>query len=368
MKLLLLDQFSELGGAQQMLLDLLGAIQDRGWQAALAAGGRGALMDRAGALGCEAISIQCGPYASGQKSLADLGRFTAELVPLARQIRRLADRFEPNLIYVNGPRLLPATALARCGRPVLFHAHINISQGPARFLAGAALKPLQAHVVAVCRMVADSWRPFVSDERMQVIYNGVAGPALNASKKRTGGPRIGCIGRIAPEKGQLEFLASAGQIHRRLPECRFVVCGAPLFSDAASVAYEQKAREAASGLPVEFSGWVTDVYDVMKDLDLLLVPSMWAEPNPRVILEAFAAGVPVIAFSVGGIPEIVEHGRNGFLCRDRAEMARLAVELLEGDPMRLCAVSQAARECWLARFTQQRWRQQILDAVERTAR
>jgi glycosyltransferase involved in cell wall biosynthesis len=293
-------------------------------------------------------------------------RFVTGIPPLARQIRSLAGKFQPDLVYINGPRLLPAAAWARVRKPVLFHAHIEVTQTLARRVAGFALARLNAHVVSVCHAVAEAWRPFVGPERVSVIYNGVAGPASHTTRP-AGGVRIGCIGRIAPEKGQREFLRAAARIHSALPESRFVICGAALFSDGAALSYERQIRDDAAGLPVEFPGWAADVYAVMANLDLLLVPSVWPEPNPRVVLEAFAAGLPVVAFRAGGLPEIIEDGRTGFLCDDVEQMARLAVTLLQGDRALLRQVSEAARESWRRNFTVERWQQQILGAMERVA-
>lgn len=367
MKVLLLDQFSELGGAQHMLLDLLDAIRGRDWPAAVGIPSGGELRDRARALGFEVLPIPCGPYASGRKSGLDLWRFATELPWLAGRIRELVAEFGPDLVYINGPRLLPAAALARLQRPVLFHAHIGVSQRAARLLAGLALRRLNVSVVAVCRSVARTWQPFTS-KRITVIYNGVAGPEFKLNLNCASPARVGCVGRIAPEKGQHEFLKAAAKIYEALPETRFVIAGAALFSDRAAQSYERAVREAAAGLPVEFTGWTDNVYEVLKRLDLLLAPSMWEEANPRVILEAFAAGVPVIAFRRGGVPELIEDGGTGFLCDDAGGMAARAIELLHGERPRLRAVAQAAREKWQRQFTREHWQQQMVAELERAAR
>ena len=209
MKVLFLDQFSDLGGAQQMLLDLLSAVRDRGWQAAAGLPGNGAAAQRARAAGVKVFDIPCGPYSSGRKTAADWWRFQAETPRLAVKIRELTEEFVPDLVYINGPRLLPAAALARFRQPVLFHAHIGISQRAARLLAGVPLRLLNARVVAVCRDVAQTWSSFAGPERVEVVYNGVPGPRQPIARNGAGAPRIGCIGRIAPEKGQREFLAAA---------------------------------------------------------------------------------------------------------------------------------------------------------------
>src|SRR5262249_52514234 len=156
----------------------LPAIRSRGWDAVLAAPGDGPLCSQARAFGYEVTPLDCGAYGSGRKSGADMGRFITKLPRLARQLRTLAERVRPELVYINGPRLLPAAALARLREPVLFHAHIEVSQRAARVLAGRSLARLNARTVAVCRGVADAWRRFAE---VTVIHNGVAGPKPHPS-------------------------------------------------------------------------------------------------------------------------------------------------------------------------------------------
>ena len=146
-----------------------------------------------------------------------------------------------------------------------------------------------------------------------------------------------------------------------------MIYGAPLFGDSAAARYAAQVRTDAEGLPLEFAGWVDDIYACMAQLDLLLVPSAGHEATTRVILEAFAAGVPVIAFASGGIPEVVEDGVTGLLANNAEEMAQRAIELLTGDARRLISIAQAARESWSRRFTLERYHQQILQAIEATA-
>ena len=133
MNLLLLDQFSDLGGAQRNLLELLPAVRDAGWRALVGLPGQGELFERVRALGFDAQPIECGPYASGRKSASDFARFLAGTPRLARQLRRLAEQAHADLVYVNGPRLLPAAAMAGLGRgsrpPVLFHSNSYLGPG-----------------------------------------------------------------------------------------------------------------------------------------------------------------------------------------------------------------------------------------------
>ena len=153
---------------------------------------------------------------------------------------------------------------------------------------------------------------------MSVIYNGVAGPPRQFPADRRAGrgsPPIGCIGRIAPEKGQREFLAAAADHPSRAVRTAASSSTEPRCSPTRPpTRYDAEVRAAAAGLPVEFPGWVDGRLRARwRSLDLLLVPSAGHEATTRVILEAFAAGVPVIAFRSGGIPEVVEDGVDGLL-------------------------------------------------------
>jgi glycosyltransferase involved in cell wall biosynthesis len=274
----------------------------------------------------------------------------------------MAERVDAGLVYVNGPRLLPAAAMAALGRPILFHAHSYLGPGAVRRMAGEALRRMDAWVVGQCEFVAAPWQAFVRPERVAVVYNGVGGPAQAAARLSNRPPLVGCIGRIAPEKGQREFIAAAVRIHHAIPECRFAIYGSPLFGDRDAERYDAQVRADAAGLPVEFAGWV-DAAACLSQLDLLLVPSTGHEATTRVILESFAAGVPVIAFPSGGIPEVVDDGVNGLLAGDSADMAERAIELLRGD--RGAAIAQSARKDWERRFTLERYRREILQTMER---
>ena len=139
-----------------------------------------------------------------------------------------------------------------------------------------------------------------------------------------------------------------------------------MFSPDAARYFDQVRAEAGS-LAIEFPGWIPNVYGALSQLDLLLVPSAPAEATTRVIPEAFAAGVPVIAFASGGIPEIIDHGRTGFLVKTVAEMAATAIACLWGDPARRCSIIRAAREEWQVRFTTERYQSQLMEAVEAAA-
>ncbi len=365
MNILLLDQFSDLGGAQLCLLDLLPGILARGWHPVVAAPASGAMLDRARRLGAAVENISCGPYTSSQKTLSDVVRFAGDVPRLMSQIRTLIKRHCIDLLYINGPRLVPAAVwAARRTIPVVFHCHSYVPYPYGTLLVGIPLARARATVISSSRFTADSIKQHVPPALLHIVYNGVADlarPRTHAGAKY----RIGVIGRIAPQKGQLLFVRAARILLESSPACSFEICGAPLFSDPDATHYDRQVRQTANGMPVEFTGWTDDVPSVLSRLDLLVVPSIVTEATTRVILEAFSAGVPVLAFSAGGIPEVVSHGSTGFLV-DRATPEALAEAItsaLSKGPEYLARIASAARQEWQSRFTPERYQCEIVDLL-----
>jgi glycosyltransferase involved in cell wall biosynthesis len=91
------------------------------------------------------------------------------------------------------------------------------------------------------------------------------------------------------------------------------------------------------------------------------VPSAGHEATTRVILEAFAAGVPVIAFPSGGIPEVVTDGVTGVLANSVEQMAQAAIDMLTTDRTAIIAVARAS---WERRFTLERYQREMLHAMQ----
>ena len=362
-RLLFVDQFNQLGGAQRCLLDLLPGFLEAGYQTHLAIPGDGLLADGARKCGAVVHPIPCGAYTCGRKTWMDAARFGVDLPRQASRIASLVSKHRIDLIYVNGPRLLPAASLAACGRPVIFHAHSVVAQPAAARLTRWALRRTHASVIAACRFVLESLAAAVEGARARVIYNGVEPVQCQRVRRAHRDTwRVGVIGRIAPEKGQLEFVQAARMLSSQR-RCEFVVCGDALFSSAQ---YSRQVREEAKGLPIEFTGWRDDIGNVLSTLDLVVVPSTALEATTRVIPEAFSAGVPVLAFRSGGIPEIVEDGVTGALTAPTVrDLAAQLSELLSDGGALLDRISARARASFAERFSLQRYRSEVLEVVER---
>lgn len=181
-------------------------------------------------------------------------------------------------------------------------------------------------------------------------------PAGRAVRPPGGELVLGYVGRMSAEKNPLGFVTLAEALHAARPGLGFVMFG------EGAMSAEVKARIAASPArdAIAFRGFADHPATALAEMDVLVVPSV-LDGRPAAIMEANACGVPVIAAPVGGIPELIEEGRSGFLCppRDAARCATLVAALQE-DPARFAALRETARQVAEARFDRRR----MMDAYE----
>jgi glycosyltransferase involved in cell wall biosynthesis len=360
--ILCIDQFSNLGGGQRSLIDILPAFSERGWRFSVAIPGQGPFPTMLRKLGYRTHSFACGTYTSQRKPLAQHLQYALELPSLAKAIMELVEANQTDLIYVNGPRLVPPAAWVawRKGIPLVFHCHNRLLQRSAITLTGVALELASAHVIACCQYAAAPLREYIAPDRLRVLYNGVA--KMVAGRPSRPPLNIGVVGRVEAEKGQLEFVKAARIISEHAPQCRFKVIGTPMFS---SNGYYSKVVASSRGLPIEFVAWQSDIAQIYSDLDLLVVPSSGLEATTRVILEAYSAGVPVVAFPAGGIPEVLKDGQTGFLAEapNAEALAHRILSVLRMDRDLLSVVVKRAKAEWNNRFTLRRYQDGVCSVL-----
>jgi len=135
-------------------------------------------------------------------------------------------------------------------------------------------------------------------------------PESKKPEQAGGKLRIGYMGQIAPVKGVHILIKAVGMVEN--PNIELNIFG----NEKAFPDYSNQLRRLAKNdLRVHFLGLFNheDLYEAMQGLDILVVPSLWYENSPNVILEAFATHTPVIASNLGGMAELVKHNENGLL-------------------------------------------------------
>jgi len=204
----------------------------------------------------------------------------------------------------------------------------------------------------------------IEPSRIQRIYNGVDLQSFSCGKDalksvhNINGYLVGIVGQMSPRshwKGQSDFIRAAAEVNRKMDNVYFAVIGgddSPL-SDPKHGSYVRELKELVKSLDIEskfiFTGNRKDMPDVMASLDIL-VSASHAEPFGRVIIEAMAAGKPVIATMAGGAPEIVQDGITGILVptKDYQSISKSIIYILEDDKCQRMgqAGKKRAKECF----------------------
>jgi glycosyltransferase involved in cell wall biosynthesis len=195
-------------------------------------------------------------------------------------------------------------------------------------------------------------------ERVVRIYNGIGvtpQPGSGAELRRELGveqdaPLVGMVSALRPEKAHDVAIEAVAALRERFPKLRLLIAG------GGGYAAEVERLAAPLGETVQLIGPRKDVMRVFDALDVCLHPSRM-DAFPTTLIEALAASTPIVASSVGGIPEIVEDGVSGVLVPSPATAATVAEALgaLLADAPRRQALAKAGREAYEQRFTAERW-------------
>ena len=349
---LFVNHSATMGGAEFCLLDVATSMRDRSHVVLLEDGPfREQLRER----GISVQIVQAGAMHGVRRGStvpgpgAMLGLWHA-----AREVATIAGAFD--VLHANSQKALIVGSVAamRARKPLVWHLH-DIIERPWFSRINIAADVLAANhcadrVIAVSHATADAFvRQGGQAAKVQVIHNGIdatqfAGIAP-ASRHALGLPAskvIGCFSRLAEWKGQHVLIEAASQ----LPEAHVLLVGGPLFGEHA---YERRLRDLVGALHmadrVHFLGQRSDVASLMLAVDLVVHPSTAPEPFARTLIESMLSGHPPVASACGGIPELIESGRTGYLFTpgDVAGLRALLGRLLD-TPDEVAQAAAAAKE------------------------
>ena len=249
---------------------------------------------------------------------------------MVREVTRILDEERPDLVHTNGlggfsvlawrrveQRRLPLVHTLHdhyllCPRSTMFRKGRNCDKQCAECrlysLPRRRLSQRVDAVVGVSRYILERHLElgyFTATPEKRVIPNAYRAEPASLSAERQSPPvRFGYLGMLHPVKGIEKLLEAVGRLQE----------GAWSLSVAGRgrTAYERDLRARYKTLGVEFLGHV-DPENFFPEIDVLVIPSLVRESFGRVIIESYAHGVPVIGANRGGISELVEEGRTGFL-------------------------------------------------------
>jgi L-malate glycosyltransferase len=330
LKIAHIDTGKDFRGGQDLLLSLARGLSRRGHEQAIVCREGSPLAERAIGEGLQTIS------------LGTIGQ-------LRRRLRE--GRFD--IIHAHDGRAQTISFRASMGLPVIRVASRQVAFTPRHPLIHRWKYSLTCHGVianskAVRQVLIEAGVP---KAHIEVILPGIEMPknlpdSVVRARARTRwgftGDEfvIGHAGAFTHEKGQDVALKAALQLASRLPRARMLLAGEG--PDRSEPAFAALAREASG--TAQLPGFLADLDDFYAALDLFIMPSR-SEAWGLTALRAMAFGLPVIASNVGGLPEVVEQGKSGWLVRSESPDA-LADAIIDAasDPARLGEFSRHARE------------------------
>jgi glycosyltransferase involved in cell wall biosynthesis len=288
--------------------------------------------------------------------------------PLVKTIRLIrAERIEVIHTHTVRSNLIGRLAALFTARPCVTHLHSPIRRDFANFNRGrrneiidSLTRPIAKRYIAVSlslrREMIEHGFP---SQKIVTIHNALDPNSFRSLlvKADDGGIRqeygippgsfvLVLVALLRPRKGVEVIIRAMKSILTYSPDTYLLIVGNDDISEDPE--YGKRLRTLTANLGLEsnviFTGFRSDVLAILSKCDLMILPSLFGEGLPMVILEAMAMGVPVIASKVEGIPEVIDDGVNGFLVKpgDSEQLSEKIVSIM-GDPILLREVSQKGR-------------------------
>ncbi len=332
----------DLGGLERITLDLLRWGQDHGQAVSVIC------LERPGILATEASAL-------GARVIC-LDKRAGIQLALKGRLRRLFEQQRPDVVHTHqiGALFYAGPAARAACVPAVVHTEHGKHYGArlrTRWLGRFAGR-YATRFCCVSRDIADAAlaHRIVPARKVEVIPNGIDTQrflALGAGQQvrcrlgiPQGVPVIGTIGRLSEIKRQDLLIRSFARVRAHRPDAHLLLVGdGPLASSL-----RQLAEECGLNGCVHFAGYQSEPERYLQAMDVFALTSR-SEGMPVAILEAAAAGVPVLASRVGGVPEIIEHQRTGLLfeANDSSALTAGLIALLD-DPALAGRLAQAARQ------------------------
>jgi glycosyltransferase involved in cell wall biosynthesis len=311
-------------------------------------------------------------------------RYLISFAAVIRSARQIVIDEAPDVIHANSIRagLVMAAATLGLDMPVIWHAHDILPRHPLSTAVRIfAMISSRNRILSVSQAVAGRFRgiilrPLRRRVPILVIHNAVDLERFkpNATSRaeircelelNDAQPVVGIVGQLTARKGQMELIEAFAQItseaSRESKDAVLLIAGKALFNRDEE--YAAKLERAAQSLGiadrVHFLGPRDDIPKLMQGLDVLVVNSH-EEPFALTVLEGLSSGTAVLATSVGGTPEMIRHGENGWLVKalDQKALAKAMLTLF-GDQSLRRQLGREGRRSAIARFSTNRFLKEV---------
>lgn len=350
----------------------------------VAAGRRLAVVSRpAGVVGCEGIEYIGIPWTKTERFFNKIKervtwknplRYVAKIQNVYSYGQRVAKAVQNfDVVYLHNEPNILLFLRKRKGQKIVLHMHND-------HLSTRLFRPFYRHALAkadhvICvsdyiRRQAASHFPEYAD-KFCVVFNATdpqvfkpygdeaAQQLKGVVQIESGKQYLLYVGRLTPVKGVHVLIEAFREIHQKMPNVRLIITGSSFFGGAAKTAYEQQLVNLAEPVndAIIFTGYLP--HEKLKYLysivDVIVLPSVWQDPCPLVVLEAMASETCLVSSSVGGIPEVMENGKTGVLVEpDNAKELACAISSVLSAPEKMHLMEVNARQKVVASYTWER--------------
>ena len=371
MKILFLDQSGKLGGAELSLLDVVKPYRDRCLVGIFADGSfHQALQQQR--IPVQVLTTQALQVQRGSNLLQIVGSFR-HLLPLIAKVVHLSRSYD--LLYANTQKALVIGAIASAitQRPLVYHlrdilSSEHFSQTNLRLAIGFA-NQCASLVIANSQATQQAFiEAGGRAEIIKVVYNGFKPESYQSSIAAVSKLRqqlnlagqfvVGHFSRLSPWKGQHVLIEALTHCPENVTA---LLVGDALFGEQDYVEQlHQQVEQLGLGDRVRFLGFRSDISPLMTLCELVAHTSTAPEPFGRVIVEAMLCGTPIVAAAAGGVVELIEHGKTGWLMppSDALKLADI-IQQCQSQPERAIAISHQAQQSASQRFNLETTNQQI---------
>ena len=259
-----------------------------------------------------------------------------------RKLRQIVVDGDYRILHAHTPRsLMLASVVARWTKiPLIYHVHSPTSRDSTnkiRSFINAAVETFSMGNARRIITVSNSLRKHIQylgfeHEQISVVPNGVSTSEIRRSAEAPSGAwTIGTVALFRGRKGTEVLLDAIAQLRGEGRDVRLRAVG-PFETPE----YEKQVKDHAKRLridnAIDWVGFTQDVHSEFQCMDLFVLPSLFGEGLPMVVLEAMACGVPPIGTTVEGVPEAIEDGFNGLLAKpnDATDLARVIASGMDG--------------------------------------
>jgi glycosyltransferase involved in cell wall biosynthesis len=351
LRILTLIGGSYVSGAEIVALETMKGLRNRGHEVQCVANGwnDGDFVGRLDQAGISHDTVKLGFISKQVTDLKYLRWTLNALLHLPKawyRFRRIDHQFDPDVVVVHGTRM--AAMIRPLLRPDETVFYIHGTPSPTFFTRriideggthGALYVGVSEYIRSrICEMG-------VPEERAAVVYNGVHIPESHGVDRTQKGERpttVGIVGQIGDWKGHDDFIEALRLLNEAGLKVRGIIVGRG-DDDYENALREHIGRSGLSDL-VEWRGYVRDTDKIYEGIDICVVPSRFSEPFGLVAAEAGARGIPVVATRRGGLPEIVENEKTGYLVEAEAPTSLAdRIAALVQNPERRRKIGRAAR-------------------------